>query len=84
MAQNNNSLKMNQNAFLKKNCDYTKKPIRSFPACLGFVKVLMTTRATSPSVTCLTLKNCGVSPQKKPKNNMCERERYDDFKNVFG
>ena len=34
---------------------------------------LMTTQTTSPTVTGLTLTNCGVSPQHIPNNMMCER-----------
>lgn len=46
-----------------------KKAPRLDPCLLG-VHLLMTTQTTSPTVACLTLTNCEVSPQHIP-NNVC-------------
>lgn len=58
----------------------------SLPVCLVFGQLLMTTQTRSPTVTCLTLTNCGVSPQHIPNTMMCVcvREKDDVFKHVFG
>lgn len=59
-----------------------KKAPRLDPCLLG-VHLLMTTQTTSPTVACLTLTNCEVSPQHIP-NNVCECECERDSEKAGG